>query len=83
PLALALALTFAAGAAPAFAADAPAAAQTQNAQAARLNALYEQYWEELLKLNPIQATFQGDPRYNDQLPNFYSAEYREKSRQFT
>lgn len=83
PLALALALTFAAGAAPAFAADAPAAAQTQNAKAARLNALYEQYWEELLKLNPIQATFQGDPRYNDQLPNFYSAEYREKSRQFT
>lgn len=84
PLALALALTLAAGGPPAFAADTPAAApQSQNAKAARLNALYEQYWEELLKLNPIQATFQGDPRYNDQLPDFGSAEYRARSRAFT
>ncbi|HZH43360.1 MAG TPA: DUF885 family protein [Lysobacter sp.] len=83
PLALALALTLAAGAAPAFAADTPAAAETRNDKAARLNALYEQYWEELLKLNPIQATFQGDPRYNDQLPDFGSAEYRARAREFT
>ncbi len=47
-----------------------------SAKAQRLDALYAQYWEESLKLNPIQATFQGDPRYNDQLPDFGSAEYR-------
>jgi uncharacterized protein (DUF885 family) len=64
-------------------AAAPVAEATQPAKAERLNALYDQYWEELLQLNPIQATFQGDPRYNDQLPDFYSKEYRDKSRAFT
>ncbi|MFS8064187.1 MAG: DUF885 domain-containing protein, partial [Luteimonas sp.] len=34
-------------------------------KATQLNQLYDQFWEESLKLNPIQATFQGDPRYND------------------
>ncbi|MDQ3289209.1 MAG: DUF885 family protein [Pseudomonadota bacterium] len=68
------------------AATAGAAASTQVAgvaKAKRLDALYAQYWEELLKLNPLAATYQGDPRYNDQLPNFLSPEYREKSRAFT
>src|SRR5688572_14190789 len=49
---------------------------------ARLEALYAQYWEENLELNPIGATFQGDPRYNDRLPNFYSEEYRQKTHDF-
>jgi uncharacterized protein (DUF885 family) len=61
---------------------APQVAPAQD-KAARLNALYDQYWEEQLKLNPLAATFQGDPRYNDQLPNFFSAEYREQGRAFT
>jgi len=62
-----------------------AAASTQAAEskAQQLNRLYDEYWEELLKLNPIQATFQGDPRYNDQLPNFLSAEYRAQQHAFT
>jgi uncharacterized protein (DUF885 family) len=81
PLALALALTLAAASAPALAADTPAAA-SQTAKTARLNALYEQYWEELLKLNPLQATFQGDNRYNDQLPNTLSAQYRQQMHDF-
>ncbi|HEY5850368.1 MAG TPA: DUF885 family protein [Lysobacter sp.] len=82
PLALALALTLATAAAvPAFAADTPATA-SQTAKATRLNALYEQYWEELLKLNPLQATFQGDNRYNDQLPNTLSAQYRQQMHDF-
>ena len=54
---------------------------TQN-KAAQLEALYAQYWEETLKLNPIQATFQGDPRYNDQLPDFLSADYRQQTHDF-
>ncbi|RDZ29059.1 DUF885 domain-containing protein [Lysobacter silvisoli] len=84
PLALALALTLAAAtAAPAVAADAPKAVASDSAKAAKLTALYAQYWEETLKLNPVQATFQGDNRYNDQLPDFGSAEYRKQSHDFT
>ncbi|HEU0305676.1 MAG TPA: DUF885 family protein, partial [Lysobacter sp.] len=83
PLVLSLALALAATATPAFAAQAPQAAQAEQGKAARLNALYEQYWEETLKLNPIQATFQGDPRYNDQLPDFLSAEFRQQAHDFT
>ncbi|MFC5578660.1 DUF885 domain-containing protein [Lysobacter niabensis] len=66
-------------------AETPPAAAPQAAtqdKAARLESLYAQYWEETLKLNPIQATFQGDPRYNDQLPDFLSADYRQKTHDF-
>src|SRR3546814_13862829 len=59
--------------------EAATAAVAASDKAARLDALYEQYWEELLKLNPLQATFQGDNRYNDQLPDFYSAKFRANS----
>ena len=68
------------------AADAPAVA-VADAQvvdkAEQLEGLYARYWEELLELNPLQATFQGDPRYNDRLPNFLSADYRARSEAFT
>ena len=63
------------------AAPAPAA-KDPAAIAAELDALYEEYFEEGLKLNPIQATFIGDPRYNDQLPNFLSAEYRQQQHDY-
>ncbi len=43
---------------------------------ARLARLADQYWEDVLVLNPIQATATGDDRYDDQLPNFYAPEYR-------
>ena len=61
---------------------APAAAVNAQAKADQLNKLYADYWEAYLKLNPLQATFQGDPRYNDQLPDFGSAQYREQTKQF-
>ncbi|RPD88256.1 DUF885 family protein [Luteimonas sp. 100069] len=57
-------------------------AEDAPARAARLATHYAEYWEELLKLNPVQATFLGDPRYNDQLPDFASAQYREQLRAF-
>ncbi len=83
PLVLALALTLAgAASAPVFA-DTPQVAVSQQAKAARLNALYDQYWEEVLKLNPVQATFQGDNRYNDQLPDLGSAQFRKQEHDFT
>ncbi|MGO4223285.1 DUF885 family protein [Lysobacter sp. TAF61] len=91
PLLLAVAITAAiAGCKPATetaSAPAPAAstAATQNSQAKadQLNKLYADYWEANLKFNPLAATFQGDPRYNDQLPDYYSAQYREQTKQFT
>ncbi len=43
-------------------------------ETARLHQLFEDYFEETLQLNTIQATMIGDPRYNDVLPNFLSAE---------
>src|SRR5687767_2821616 len=60
-----------------------AATQVSEAKGARLTKLYADYWEEVLKLNPIQATFQGDNRYNDLLPDFGSAEYRREQHEFT
>lgn len=85
-LTLALAATLAGcatTASPASTATIPAQTVPAQDKASRLTALYEQYWEEQLKLNPLAATFQGDPRYNDQLPNFYSPEYRAQARAFT
>jgi uncharacterized protein (DUF885 family) len=49
---------------------------------ARLNKLYADFWEENLKLNPITATFAGDPRYNAELPNFLAPEFEQKARAF-
>jgi len=84
---LALALVAAmAGCSPTAANDAAQAAGTSQAaddKAAQLDQLYTQYWEEMLELHPLAATFQGDPRYNDRLPNFLSAEYRQESHDFT
>jgi len=35
----------------------------------QLNGLFERYFEDVLRLNPLLATFIGDHRYDDQLPN--------------
>ncbi|MBS0200433.1 MAG: DUF885 family protein [Proteobacteria bacterium] len=59
------------------------APMTNNAKAKQLDALYAQYWEESLKLNPLGATYQGDNRFNDQLPDFYSAAFRKQNHDFT
>jgi len=50
--------------------------------AAELETLYGQFWEESLRLNPIQATYIGDSRYNDQLPNFLGTEFRQRAHAF-
>ncbi|WP_223669509.1 DUF885 domain-containing protein [Kangiella shandongensis] len=59
--------------------------QTMTAEEAskKLNQLFAQNFQENLKLNPIQATAIGDNRYNDQLPNFLSPEYRQTMHDFT
>ena len=47
-------------------------------RAPRLNALYAQFWEDYLKLNPVNATFAGDPRYNAEMPNILSKEFEQR-----
>ena len=85
PLVLALSIAMLGGLAttPPVAHAQESAAQPASSKASQLNRLYEQYWEETLKLNPVQATFQGDNRYNDQLPDFGSAQFRQQSHAFT
>lgn len=51
-------------------------------RATDLNALYAEFWEENLKLNPLTATYAGDPRYNGELPNTLSLEFEEATRAF-
>jgi len=51
-------------------------------RAAQLNSMYAEFWEEYLKLNPITATFAGDPRYNAELPNFLTTEFEQQSKGF-
>ncbi len=51
-------------------------------KAADLGKLYDEFWEENLRLNPNTATFAGDPRYNAEMPNLFSLEYQEQSRAF-
>lgn len=86
PIALALSLVFLVnGIASVSAATSSATSvnATSNSRSEQLNQLYEAYWEEGLKLNPIGATFQGDPRYNNLLPDYGSAEYRQQSHDYT
>jgi uncharacterized protein (DUF885 family) len=41
-----------------------------------LGALFDDYFERNLELNPLTATFIGDYRYNDRLANTFGPEYR-------
>lgn len=65
--------------------SAAGAAQTQapqSAKAVQLDKLYADFWEASLKLYPVAATYAGDPRYNDLLPNRLSKDYVEKTNRF-
>ena len=45
--------------------------------------MFAEYWEERLQRMPLLATQIGDRRYNDQLPNMFSPDYREESQRWT
>lgn len=49
-----------------------------NDAATELSALVDEYFDRVLELNPLYATFIGDNRYNDRLANTLSAEYRQQ-----
>jgi uncharacterized protein (DUF885 family) len=51
------------------------AAAPASAQSAEVQRFFEDYFERSLQLNPLLATFIGDPRYNDRLTNSISAEH--------
>lgn len=57
-------------------------AARQPATAESMDALYEAFWQASLELNPIQATFIGDNRYNDRMPNFFTEAYRKRTSAF-
>src|SRR5690349_6990742 len=61
---------------------AAASQAADSGRAAQLGALYGEFWEENLRLNPLTATYAGDPRYNGELPNSFSLEYQEQQRAF-
>lgn len=48
----------------------------------KLTTLFEAYWEEHSQLFPIDATAQGDNRYNDILPNDQTPEFRERLKNY-
>ena len=51
---------------------------TPQERAEQANAIYAAYFEESLRLNPLRATFLGQKRYTDQLPNFLSLDFRQR-----
>ncbi|NVJ65488.1 MAG: DUF885 domain-containing protein [Gammaproteobacteria bacterium] len=51
-------------------------------EAEKANQIYADYWEKMLELNPVMATFQGDHRYNDRFGDLGSKEGLAKQRAF-
>ncbi|GAB3328797.1 DUF885 domain-containing protein [Hymenobacter humi] len=60
----------------------PAATAAKPVASAPLAALFEAYSEEQVRLLPLNATSQGDYRYNDQLPNDQTRAFRQQQQQF-
>src|SRR5688572_11880107 len=44
--------------------------------------LFERFWEQQSRLDPLAATAQGDNRFNDQLPNDQTEEFRQGLERF-
>ena len=63
----------------AWSAPGPAATEASAAESRKLNTLFEAYFEETLRLNPVLATSIGDPRYNDRFEVSISPEWRARA----
>lgn len=55
---------------------------TQPTAEEKLQKLMQDYHEKSLQMNPIGATFQGDTRYNDYLPNYLDEEVMASQKAF-
>lgn len=56
--------------------------KTNTNVSADFNKILDNYYQEGLKLNPLNATFSGDTRYNDSFPNFLSDEYTSELKKY-
>lgn len=56
-------------------ADAAVTSAADAAAKKQLDALFERYFEDSLRMSPLMATFIGDHRYDDQLPNSIGPDY--------
>src|SRR3546814_13833924 len=63
---------------PVYAQEAATAAVAASDKAARLDELYEQYWEEPLKHNPLKDNIQHATSYNDKRPAFNRAQFTQQ-----
>src|SRR5512133_3207627 len=57
---------------------APPTASSLDGRLAKQKALFSEYWETTLKLNPTQATAVGDYRYNDKLGDYSLAAVKKR-----
>lgn len=55
---------------------------TQQTSHEKLHELMQNYHEQSLQMNPMNATFQGDTRYNDYLPNYLDDEVMASQKAF-
>lgn len=60
----------------------PAAVAPASAAQPDVQKLFAEYWEEHLQLYPLEATFAGDERYDDQLPNMLAPDFRAREHAF-
>ena len=56
--------------------------QTNDKKSFEINQIFEDYYQESLELYPLNATSQGDNRYNDFLPNDLTDDFRNKEKTF-
>ncbi|MBI1780533.1 MAG: DUF885 domain-containing protein, partial [Sphingobacteriales bacterium] len=47
-----------------------------------LSKMFDNYWEDRMKLYPVEATSNGDNRYNDQYPNAVTIAFRDQLKSF-
>lgn len=62
--------------------DPKADSDTEMKVSTRFDLVLENFYQEGLKLDPLKATYLGDPRYNDLFPNYLSDEYAAKVKTF-
>lgn len=75
PIALAAAFAAIAG----CATQSPVSVADRQQEAERLDTIVENYFDESLEMNPVYATFIGDHRFDDRLPNMLGPEFREQA----
>jgi uncharacterized protein (DUF885 family) len=65
-----------------FAACQPKQEKTPDQMTKEINAVFENYYEDFLKMFPVSATANGDHRYDNMLNNDISESYRQQIRDF-